>query len=323
MLSVILSNRNHARFLPAAIESLAAQTRPADEIIIIDDGSTDNSLAVINSYLARLHGARLIVNKVNQGTIANMNEGTRIARGDLILFAAADDVYYPKLFETGVGLLEAFPKAGIFSAPADIVDEDGRNKGLLPTPFPLSAPGYLSPGEIARALMNDLSWFLGTTAIFRKDALLAAGGFLPELHSFADSYTSHVIGLTRGACFSPEALAGWRRMEGGMAWSQSVDLRRAQELIAVVGRHMEENAGVFPPGYVDRWKRRYLFGALRVAVGNALLGSAPSKGARRMLVHTANLLIAVLLFLALRYDDVAAVARRRIANLTRPRKQSS
>src|ERR1700722_5047191 len=108
VLTVVLSNFNHARFLPAALDALAQQLRPADELLIIDDSSTDDSVAVITACLLRLANARLHRNPANQGVIRNMNDGLRQAQGDLVYFAAADDVTYPNLFAEGVALLEAF-----------------------------------------------------------------------------------------------------------------------------------------------------------------------------------------------------------------------
>src|ERR1700687_197906 len=67
-LSVILTSYNSARYLPAALQALAAQARPADELIVIDDGSADDSVAIIDSLLARFAEPLLVQNPRNLGT---------------------------------------------------------------------------------------------------------------------------------------------------------------------------------------------------------------------------------------------------------------
>src|SRR6266852_1304000 len=125
MLSVILTSYNYARYLPAALQALAGQTRPADELIVIDDGSTDDSVAIINSCLDRFAEPRLVQNPRNLGTVANLNRGLELARGEVVYFAAADDVTYPALFERGMALLEEHPRAALFSARIAIIDAEG------------------------------------------------------------------------------------------------------------------------------------------------------------------------------------------------------
>src|ERR1700733_11765668 len=109
MLSIVLTSYNYARFLPAALGALAAQTRPPDELIVIDDRSSDDSVAVIASWLGRFARSRLVQNPRNLGTVANLNRGLELASGSVVYFAAADDVAHPALLERGTSLLEVHP----------------------------------------------------------------------------------------------------------------------------------------------------------------------------------------------------------------------
>jgi glycosyltransferase involved in cell wall biosynthesis len=312
MLSVVLTSYNYARFLPTALEALAAQTRPPDELIVIDDHSSDDSVAVITSFLGRFADGRLAQNKSNLGTIANLNRGLELARGTVVFFAAADDIAYPTLLERGIGLLEAHPNAALFSARSDIIDVRGARESTLATATPLRQPGFLGPDAVARQLMRDDNWLTGNTTLYRRDALLAAGGFAVELGSFCDGYVSRLLALRHGACFSPEVLGAWRRHAGGYAWSQTADWGRAQELLAAV-RHRIETDGTFPSGYADRWARRYLFGARRFALARKS-EAARSRGALALGWARAQEVAASLaLFAAYRPWDLATVARRRLA----------
>ena len=90
-LSVVLPNFNHAQHLPASLAAILSQSLPALEIIVIDDCSTDNSVEVIQSFAAKHSTIRFIRNEVNQGVVWNMNHGLKLARGDYVVFPAADD----------------------------------------------------------------------------------------------------------------------------------------------------------------------------------------------------------------------------------------
>lgn len=99
--SVIISSYNYAQYLPAAIESALGQTYPNTEVIVVDDGSTDGSGAVITRYGDRVRP----VLKGNGGQASAWNAGFRISRGDVICFLDSDDVLLPTAVEEAVGRL--------------------------------------------------------------------------------------------------------------------------------------------------------------------------------------------------------------------------
>lgn len=313
MLSVVLTSYNYARYLPAALLALLAQARPSDELIVIDDCSADDSVAVINSFLGRFAEARLVRNPDNLGTIANLNRGLELARGEIVYFAAADDVTYPGLFARGMALLEEHPRAALFSARSDIIDAEGRVEGTLATAIPLRHPGYIAPEAVARMLMQDDSWLTGNTTLYRRAPLVAAGGFAPELGSFCDGYVSRLLAVRCGACFSPEMLGAWRRHEGGFAWSQTADLTRARRLVTAVKRRMETDAAAFPPGYPRRWAGRHLFGAHRFALIRGRAEAGSRGWAARLWARFHEIAMTLWLFIAYRPWDAVAVARRHIS----------
>jgi glycosyltransferase involved in cell wall biosynthesis len=311
MLSVILTSYNYARFLPAALTALATQTRAPDELIVIDDRSSDGSVEVITSFLGRFANARLVQNPANLGTIANLNRGLELARGTVVYFAAADDIAYPELLRRGMELLDAHPAAALFSARSDVIDDAGNMAGTLATAIPLRRPGFITPEAVARQLMHDDSWLLGNTTLYRRAALATAGGFAAELGSFCDGYVSRLIAARYGACYSPEVLAAWRRHAGGFAWSQTSDLAQAQRLVVAVEQRMGSEASAFPPGYAHRWARRSLFGARRFALVRRREAAGAQQGAARIWSWLREIAMTAALFIAYRPWDAATVARRR------------
>lgn len=91
--SIIINNYNYGHYLPVAIESALLQTYPDTEVIVVDDGSTDHSKEIIQSY-----GERIIpVYKSNGGQASCFNAGLLVSQGDVVFFLDADDFYKPEL----------------------------------------------------------------------------------------------------------------------------------------------------------------------------------------------------------------------------------
>ena len=88
----LISNYNYRRYIADAVDSALAQTAPLDEIIIVDDGSTDDSQELVRRQYGHHSSVKLVVKK-NQGQLSCFNEGFRRSTGDIIFFLDADDVY--------------------------------------------------------------------------------------------------------------------------------------------------------------------------------------------------------------------------------------
>jgi glycosyltransferase involved in cell wall biosynthesis len=313
-LTVVLPNYNHAKFIPHALEGLLAQTRPADEVILIDDASTDNSIEVIQTYVDRSPSVRLVRNSKNAGVVANMNRGLREATGSLIYFAAADDVTYPGFFAKGAALLARYAQAGLFSCRSDILDPDGRSLGPLSIPMPILQDGYIPPEAVADLFVRDDSWIMGNATIYRRDALLAISGFTEDLGSFTDGYASRVVALTHGACYSPDILCAWRRMLGGFAWSQAIDRAATLNTISRVEQKIAETDGVFPPDYVRRWKGRHLFATERFALVQRRRAARDLGVIPYMKASLYEIVLTIWLLVKLRPRDIVTVFRRHVRN---------
>src|SRR3954463_293720 len=90
-IAVIVPNRNHACFLRRCLRSVLEQAVPPDELIVIDDQSTDDSVAVVRSVIEGHACAQLIVNPVNLGTNGALNEGLKRTKSEYVLFLASND----------------------------------------------------------------------------------------------------------------------------------------------------------------------------------------------------------------------------------------
>lgn len=105
-LSVVVPVRNAAPYLPACLESLLAQTRPIDELLLVDDGSTDGSSEILRAHAARHANIRILPGPRHDAAAAR-NAGIERASGDWLAFADADDLAEPRLYETLIALAEA------------------------------------------------------------------------------------------------------------------------------------------------------------------------------------------------------------------------
>jgi len=97
-LSIVITCFNYERYVGDAILSVLAQTRPADEIVVVNDGSTDNSAAVLAGFGTRIR----LVNQANAGQIAALNAGYAHSKGDIVLFLDADDLLHRQALEAVV-----------------------------------------------------------------------------------------------------------------------------------------------------------------------------------------------------------------------------
>lgn len=130
--SIVIRNYNYARFLRDAVDSALAQTYPNVEVIIVDDGSTDDSRSIIASY-----GKRIVpVLKENGGEGSGVNAGFAISRGDILIYLDSDDVLRPEAVENVVKAFE--PGVVRIQYPLTLTNADGRSAGAETPVTPLS-----------------------------------------------------------------------------------------------------------------------------------------------------------------------------------------
>jgi hypothetical protein len=116
---------NGAEFLPAQLESIVAQTRKPDEIVICDDGSTDQTRTVLEKFAAESPvPVSLHFNEQNIGSVKNFEQAIRLCSGDVIALSDQDDVWRTDKLQLFQAAFEKSPSAGLVFSDAEIVDED-------------------------------------------------------------------------------------------------------------------------------------------------------------------------------------------------------
>ena len=177
LVSVVIPVYNGERFLRESLESVFAQTFHDYEVVCVDDGSTDDSHALLQQYGARVR----VIQQANAGQSAARNEGVQQATGAFVAFLDQDDRWYPSKLAQQVAVLNAEPDVVLVHCNYDRVDGDGRV---------LVAGAALV--ERASALASQLGRLIGEALVFpsamlvRRDVFQLVGGFDPELRGFED-----------------------------------------------------------------------------------------------------------------------------------------
>lgn len=207
-LSVLLANYNDSQSIGEAIEAICTQSRPPDEFIIIDDGSTDDSVEVIQQYARRFAIIKLVRREKNLGVVHTINEGLDLAQCEYIYFASANDRILPGFLEKSMALLERNSQAqmcctqgkAIYVATGEPVP-DARQRWS-------DEPTFLS-GQAIAELLDGHSMY-GGSYITRRACMMEMGRYCPELKWHCDYFLHHMIALRFGTCYIPEALVLWR-----------------------------------------------------------------------------------------------------------------
>jgi len=213
-ISVIVPNYNDSATIGAAIESLAAQTRAPDEILVIDDGSTDDSVSVIEACAAAHPTVRFLRNDRNRGVIYTLNRGFGEAIGALVHPASADDIYRPRLLEIGERLFAKYPQAGLFCGEGGYFSPDG-SRWEYPYSF-TGHEGYFTAADlIAFSGRQYMPPIRISSTIFRRSLLMGVGGFRDALSWHCDYFAWEILAYRHGFVYSPEMLSDFRVEDQG------------------------------------------------------------------------------------------------------------
>lgn len=173
-MSAVLPNFNSVEFLPKSIRSLLDQTEPFAEIIIVDDGSTDNSVDVIESFMKDHPHIRLLQHEKNQGVNPALNTGIRHATGDYILLCAADDWYDPHMVARAQEAARRYPRVGVICGDAIVQRFDLKEPFYRMLPYPANT--LITP-EMFKAITRKsyVGFNSGGGMFIHRQAILDAG----------------------------------------------------------------------------------------------------------------------------------------------------
>src|SRR6201996_6721490 len=205
--SVLITCFNYGAYVSQAIESALEQTYPPSEIIVSDDASQDNSCEVVESYVTRGLGVKLLRNP-HGGMAANLNAAYRNCSGDIIVLLDADDTFLPGKIEAVVNAFRANPQAGFAIHRAVLVDNQRRARGLYPL---LSA---LPSGDCAQVTYDNSGILMGlpptTNLALRREIADRIFPIPVEYTGYAEQMIHRLAPLMTELCAVGVPLAHWR-----------------------------------------------------------------------------------------------------------------
>ena len=221
LVSAIIPCYDQARYLGEAIESVRRQTYAHFEIIVVDDGSTDDTATVA----ARHAGVRCI-RKKNGGLAAARNTGLRASAGDYVVFLDADDRLLPDAFEVGVSCLDADPNCAMAYGHVRLIDAAG-------SPLPSPEQVGVDREHYLELLRRNFIWTPGAV-MYRRAVLESVGDFTAAVSASADYDLNLRVARGHAVRCLNQAVLEYRRhgdnMSGRLALmlSHSVAVLRAQ-----------------------------------------------------------------------------------------------
>lgn len=226
-LSVVMPNYNHAHYLRETLTSILKQSVRPDEFIVVDDGSTDDSVTILQEYVKQDQLVQLVCNEKNRGGNFSVKKGLSLCSGDYIYIPSVDDRILSGFFEKEMSLLSQYPHAGLCMSDFSCWNMEKGEK--ISKRHRLSdEPCYFSPNELARLIKGD--HIAGITAILKRSAVLEAGGFLESLKWYCDWFTNLVVGFRYGVCYIPEELGTIRVLSESYSAAGRRDPDQQQQL---------------------------------------------------------------------------------------------
>ena len=206
-ISALIATYNHGDYVVRAIESVLAQTRPPDEVIVIDDGSTDGTAELIRG---RFGASVRYAWQKNRGPAAARNAGLRLCCGDWVAFLDADDTWLPRKLEAQEAALARHARAALVACDCLRCQPDGTVIGSMPL------PGI----EDRRHMLAQLTWrclFVFSSVMARRDALLAHGGFPEDLRGGEDHLAWSRIAASHDVVAVHEPLVRYTSLPTGLS----------------------------------------------------------------------------------------------------------
>ncbi|MGA9115923.1 MAG: glycosyltransferase family 2 protein [Bacteroidota bacterium] len=255
VISAVIPTYNRARTVVRAVQSALAQTRPPDEIIVVDDGSRDETASVLEEFAPRIR----LIRQENAGASAARNRGVREAAGDWIAFLDSDDLWEGRHLERMAAAIGGTGGRARFYF-ADCLRPPERGGGGLWEFCGLRVEGAWRLEEDASAwVMMDWQPMLLQGSVFSRSAYLAAGGLLPSVRIRHDNHIFLKLGLGGCAC----AVAGFgvrQTYDGGQ--DDHLSLPSGKNMLpfwmdtAIFNRDLLRTVASLPPRHRRVLKRR-------------------------------------------------------------------
>ncbi len=205
--SVLITSYNYGRFLAQAINSVLSQSWPEVEVVVSDDGSSDNSCEVADGFIRRGQPVKLLRGS-HQGMAGCLNAAFQASHGEIICFLDADDYFLPGKIESLVKAFRADPGAGFAIHRARMIDPQGRPRGLYPLMRALPS------GNRAAATLENAGVLMGlpptSNLVLRREIAERIFPLPADFTGYAEQVIHRLAPLMTSICAIDQPLSVWR-----------------------------------------------------------------------------------------------------------------
>jgi alpha-1,3-rhamnosyltransferase len=213
--SVVVPSYNHVPFIEAALRSIVKQTLAPAELLVIDDGSSDGSPAVIERVLTDCPFPCELLVRDNRGLCATLNEGFGRSRGNYFAYLGSDDLWLPNFLAARVGLLESRPEAVLAYGHTYFIDEENR---IIDSTADWAT---YTDGDVRQMLLQTTAP-MSPTVLYRRETLEYQRW---DEESELEDYDLYLRLSEYGPfAFDPAVLSAWRRHSSNTSWDQTLML---------------------------------------------------------------------------------------------------
>jgi glycosyltransferase involved in cell wall biosynthesis len=232
VVSVVIPTYNRRRFIAEAVDSALGQTWSDLEVIVVDDGSTDDTVALLDRRFGRK--IRVVRLPTNRGQSTARNMGVAVATGEVVAFLDSDDVWLPHKLERQLPLFDD-PAVQLVHGWIEPIDEAGLVLGHLTEDLQQRFERALRRGYDYAGVTEQWCMMWTSAVVIRRSLLETIGGFDPQLSDFEDWDLFWHCALHGTIATAPEPLVGYRVHPGNM----SKDLRvEAPDWLAGNRKHL-------------------------------------------------------------------------------------
>jgi glycosyltransferase involved in cell wall biosynthesis/peptidoglycan/xylan/chitin deacetylase (PgdA/CDA1 family) len=262
--SVIVTSFNYGQYVGDALESILAQSVPASEVIVIDDGSTDDTAARVRSYPDLQY-----VYQTNAGVSAARNRGIAKSTGDFLVFLDADDLLLPRAIECNLRTFRENPAVGMVAGHYRYINADKTVQ--------FRQPFHGVTSDFYRHLLIDNFIGMHGAVMYKRAAISDVGGFDEALRRCEDYDVYLKVAKSHGLACHDEIVAEYRRHGNGLSNEPVPMLAMSHQVLSrqyphVLARNDKDLMAAYRRGMIS-WRNRYGRELAQKVVSNARSGN--------------------------------------------------
>ncbi|GAB4240993.1 MAG: glycosyltransferase [Stanieria sp.] len=235
-LSVIIPTYNGADYLPAALDSIVMQQESGIECIVVDDGSTDTTLSILDSYQDKLPLQIVKRNRIGNW-VTNTNYGLSLAQGEYVCFLHQDDIWLKDRLKNIKEAIAFYPQANLYLHSSLFIDIQGKPLGIWRCPLPSYPEVIKAELMLERLLVQNFIAIPGP--VFRREVALDVGGLNEELWYTADWDFWLKLAASGDTIYHSQPLAAFRVHPNSQTIRRSSSLSEfQQQMRSVFEQHL-------------------------------------------------------------------------------------